>query len=299
MAWIEAHQSLRDHRKVLDMADRLDLAEPHVVGHLVYLWLWALDNAADGTLPSSARIVEKAAGWQGGAGLFVQAMIDAGMVNVQGDSWHIHDWDDYAGKLMDRRKSNAERQKAWRDRHKTDTEASGDDPVTVTSPSRNGATVPYRTVPNPTVPENGDLTVPPQAADAEPPTPIGKAVKRAKNGTDGEAYALVDAYAVAKGLKPSDVKDRQRAEAVGYFRGLVADVDRQDVAGCTAYLLTDPFWAEPGKLTARKVAETVADWIVQGRPTAMARAPANGAYRGRSGELSLGDLLADIRGEPR
>ncbi len=59
MAWIEAHQSLRDHRKVPDMADRLDMPEAHVVGHLVYLWLWALDNAQDGRLVERRRHVDQ------------------------------------------------------------------------------------------------------------------------------------------------------------------------------------------------------------------------------------------------
>jgi len=96
MAWVEVHQSLRDHRKVLTIADELALPEPHVAGHLVFLWLWALDNAPDGSLPASARLIERASGWNGEPGAFMQALIAAGLLEHDGDNLRIHDWDDYA-----------------------------------------------------------------------------------------------------------------------------------------------------------------------------------------------------------
>ena len=50
MAWIELHQSLREHRKMFACAEVLNISKIEMVGTLVCLWLWALDNAQDGSL---------------------------------------------------------------------------------------------------------------------------------------------------------------------------------------------------------------------------------------------------------
>jgi hypothetical protein len=155
MTWIELHQSLRDHRKTIDLADRLDMPEPHVVGHLMYLWLWALDNAEDdGTLTCSDRVIEKASGWVGDAGVFVEALIAVKFLDVSDDGVAIHDWEDYTGRLLERREKNAERQKRFRENHKTESNALRNAHVTATLPLRNDATVPNRTVPNRTEPRS-------------------------------------------------------------------------------------------------------------------------------------------------
>src|SRR5258708_27951970 len=110
MAYIETHQSLRDHRKILALAAELDMPEPHVAGHCVYLWLWSLDNAQEGVLPASTRIIEKAAGWAGAPGAFVAAMVSVGMLDEdENGALSIHDWWDYAGRLIEKRKSDAAR----------------------------------------------------------------------------------------------------------------------------------------------------------------------------------------------
>ena len=50
MAWIQIHQQLKDHRKVLAAADELDIEPAHMLGLLISFWLWAIDNAPDGSL---------------------------------------------------------------------------------------------------------------------------------------------------------------------------------------------------------------------------------------------------------
>ena len=47
MAWLQVHQTLKDHRKLFDAADQLEVEPPHMMGLLVSFWLWALDNAPD------------------------------------------------------------------------------------------------------------------------------------------------------------------------------------------------------------------------------------------------------------
>ena len=155
MAWIESHQSLRDHRKTKRMARRLGIPRIYVVGHLHGVWWWALDNApkgfvSDDDLPSIAEAAE----WPGQEEEFVEAMVYAEFAERVGGGVVIHDWDEYAGKLLDQRKANAEKQKRWRDRHRDDAHNQDDEldnrNVTVTSPSRNPATVPNPTGPDST-----------------------------------------------------------------------------------------------------------------------------------------------------
>ena len=107
MAWIQVHQALLSHRKTLRCADILDLPEVYIVGHLVAVWTWAIDNADGGVLDVSDRIIAKAAQWTGDPAKFVDCMVEVGYFDRDDDSVvHIHDWDDYAGKLIDRRKRN-------------------------------------------------------------------------------------------------------------------------------------------------------------------------------------------------
>ena len=46
MAWIELHQSLPQHRKLLALRDALGLRTPAALGHMCLLWLWALRDVA-------------------------------------------------------------------------------------------------------------------------------------------------------------------------------------------------------------------------------------------------------------
>lgn len=166
MAWIEVHQALRDHPKLGRLARRLSISKPQAVGHLVFLWFWSTDYASDGDLsPFDAQEIAEAAGWDDDADVFVSGLIYAGFVdqNNDGEPGQIHDWQEYGGKLADRRKANAERQRKHREqaqnapvtpppapKHPTPdvTESLRNADVTRTSPSRNGATVQYSTVPN-------------------------------------------------------------------------------------------------------------------------------------------------------
>lgn len=62
MAWLEIHQSIKDHRKVLAAADILDIPPVHLMGHIISFWLWALDNTPDGSLGAvSLKTIARAA----------------------------------------------------------------------------------------------------------------------------------------------------------------------------------------------------------------------------------------------
>jgi len=51
MSWIKVSQCLRSHIKVLRVSAMLTLDRATVIGLVVSLWLWALDNAPDGIIP--------------------------------------------------------------------------------------------------------------------------------------------------------------------------------------------------------------------------------------------------------
>lgn len=193
MAWIEAHQALFTHRKTMALADALDMDETAVAGHLIRFWTWAIDNAQDGNLDGvSDRAIAVGAGWKGDHRLFVAAMFEAGWLDADRT---IHDWWEYAGRLIERRRSEADRKAAsrtqWesaaRDRRKTgagqaaptNEEEDGTGAGQAQDRLRPGAgqaqdrrktggvTVPYLTVPNPTVPNTTNTTTTPPAPAPE------------------------------------------------------------------------------------------------------------------------------------
>jgi hypothetical protein len=162
--WIESHQELGRHPKTRKAARALDISRATMVGHLHFLWWWSLDFAQDGTLDNfDDDELAEAAEWEGDSAAFVVALTQAGFINPERA---LHDWHDYAGKLLEQRKANAEKQKRWRDRNKTETLPDDNGNVTVTQPLRNGATVPNLTVPNLTIPV-GDTPLPPVSPDGE------------------------------------------------------------------------------------------------------------------------------------
>jgi hypothetical protein len=121
--YFESHQSLLRHPKTERAADLLGLPRAHLVGHLSCLWWWCLDYAKDGDLSrySDAQIA-RAAEYPGDAVLFVSALVEAGFIDAAceepGPALAVHDWADYGGKVIKQRRGNAQRQAAFRDRHR-------------------------------------------------------------------------------------------------------------------------------------------------------------------------------------
>lgn len=165
MAWIEFHQSLVTHHKLSTFADELGVKKPQAAGHLAFLWCWALDNARNGDLTHiSFRAIADAAGWTKKPEAFVAAMRRAGFVcsgrcehEATDETVILHDWQDYAGRLIDRRSANAERMKEARAKRTWDARAAHvqglptvpnqpDQPPPAPAPDRTGAA--YRAVEN-------------------------------------------------------------------------------------------------------------------------------------------------------
>jgi hypothetical protein len=131
MAWIESHQDLRTNPKTRRAARALEITPVHLIGHLHALWWWALDHAEDGNISAfDAEDLADAAEWDGDAGRFFKALHGCGPGEKAGFIEHdglygnpedgarapvvLHDWWEYAGKLVERRRSDRERKRRAR-----------------------------------------------------------------------------------------------------------------------------------------------------------------------------------------
>lgn len=74
-----------------------------------------MDFAQDGDLSRyDAEDIADGAMWEGDAQKFLGALIQAGFVDQDEHGIYLHDWYDYAGKLIERRKADAERKRKER-----------------------------------------------------------------------------------------------------------------------------------------------------------------------------------------
>lgn len=115
MAWIELHQTLPRHPKLIRLASRLRIPRAQAAGHLTFLWLWALDYAPGGSLAEFGPTeISTAADFPGDAEDFAGALLETGWLD---EGLRIHDWDEYAGRLIAMREGNRQRQRNLRLRH--------------------------------------------------------------------------------------------------------------------------------------------------------------------------------------
>lgn len=134
MAWIESHEDLPNHPKTRRVARRLGIPVPQVIGHLHCLWYWTLKYADDGVLTRFDEAdIEGAMLWDGEIGTLLAELIEAKFLDRDQATLKVHDWDDYAGRLVQQRKANRARMVRARATH---------------VPIPTGATVPNRTIPN-------------------------------------------------------------------------------------------------------------------------------------------------------
>ncbi len=110
MAWIELHQTLPTHRKILKLKRLLKIKTPQAVGHVVMLWLWSIDNAPDGDLSQiDAADIAEVCGWpEKKAAKFVSAMQEVGLID---EDMGLHDWGEYAGRLVGQREERREKER--------------------------------------------------------------------------------------------------------------------------------------------------------------------------------------------
>ena len=151
MAWFEAHQTMARHPKTLKLARLIKKDRRYAVGLLHDLFSWALDAAQkDGTLNgATADDIAAALDFTGKTGLsVVDALVESGYIEKDDQGlYRVHDWYDYAGKLMDKREIDRARKRAGS--HK---EFRWNSVVIPAEEARNGRGIPFASVPNRTVP---------------------------------------------------------------------------------------------------------------------------------------------------
>lgn len=119
MPWLPSHQDLREHPKLRKVAVMLGVPRAQAIGHLHCLWWWALSYADDGDLSHyDATDIALAAEWEGDPEAFLTALADCGAGGKHGfiertsDTLALHDWDEYGGKYVERRRRDADRKRA-------------------------------------------------------------------------------------------------------------------------------------------------------------------------------------------
>lgn len=109
MAWIESHQEVGRHPKTKRLARLLGEKMAAAIGYLHLLWWWAIDYAPDGDLSKYApEDVADGVGWDGEPTRLLSALKESGWVDENGA---IHDWWEYGGKLIAKRKEDSARKK--------------------------------------------------------------------------------------------------------------------------------------------------------------------------------------------
>lgn len=107
MAWIESHQELARHPKTKRLARAAGISIPAAIGHLHLLWWWALDYAQDGDLGGyTDEDIADAMEWNDtDASILIKSLESAGFIDRDGETFHIHDWHNYAGRLIEQREA--------------------------------------------------------------------------------------------------------------------------------------------------------------------------------------------------
>lgn len=215
MAWIESHTTLGRHPKTRRLCRELGISLPQAVGHLHLLWHWVLEFAEDGNLAGfDAGDLADGACWEGDAGEFVAALVRCGFLEDEGGALAVHDWRDYAGRLIsDRERKREARRMRVRGQ-------SADSPRTVSGQSAlNQPTVNQPTGVNPPV-------VPPYAATAaqggtgpatEPPSPsLATATEQPRRPAKSMPTAVPDEFAVTDEMRQLAMRYGIPAAAIDY-----------------------------------------------------------------------------------
>lgn len=141
MAWIESHQTLREHPKLHNLSRILNAEPVAMIGHLHCLWWWCIDYAMDGDITKyTSKQIAKAADWPGDSDTFLEALVEVGFVDRRAGVTKIHDWLIFCGDMVLKRLERINDK-----RIRTNNIV----PRTAAERPPNGV-LPYPTVPNPT-----------------------------------------------------------------------------------------------------------------------------------------------------
>ncbi len=100
MAWIESHQVLEKHPKVLQLAKSCGWSIDETIGKLHRFWWWCLDYATDGRLDKfDHSTIASVFGVQEHGENVVQVLLKLRWLDSDPEI-RVHDWWDYAGRFL-------------------------------------------------------------------------------------------------------------------------------------------------------------------------------------------------------
>jgi hypothetical protein len=100
MAWIESHQALVQHPKVLRLAKERGWSIDETIGKLHRFWWWCLDYAPDGRLDKfDHSTIAAVFGVESDGEKFVELLLKVNWLDFK-PSIRVHDWWDYAGRFL-------------------------------------------------------------------------------------------------------------------------------------------------------------------------------------------------------
>lgn len=152
MAWIELHDTLPDHEKVIDCSSDLKIDKDLLVGKLVRLWVWALNNRESGYFrEADIQTVAEVMRYSKSARLLVETMVNHRLLDKVDGGYVIHDWDEYVCMLLKKRETvrAQTRERVRKHREKTSENVTNSNALqeryeTDECNASNAATVPYQ-----------------------------------------------------------------------------------------------------------------------------------------------------------
>jgi hypothetical protein len=135
MNWIPLFTNMPRHPKVAQLMELLGIKRPQAVGHLAMLWAWAMEitatrkNARGDLGPISPKMLAAAVEWTGDSQKLLDALVTCRFLDKHKESYRLHNWRQYGGKLNIDRQKDAARKREARSQYKT--AVSGGHPATV------------------------------------------------------------------------------------------------------------------------------------------------------------------------
>lgn len=270
MAWIESHQSIGQHPKTRRAARRLGVSIPAMVGHLHLLWHWALDYAQDGDIsPYEHADIADAAMWEGEPETFVSALIDAGPGQSAGflaydeeERLVIHDWWEYAGKLIVKRQADAERKRAARSNNAPGPDGGTKQDVHKMSNGRPADVQPPSQVNQPTVNQPTKNPLPPkrETMRAERPPDDDKALPEP---TESQPFLAVAAMCERLGTDPHVLDSKGLGKQCRKAKELLDRNFTVDEIGKYTGFLASQHWRDD-PIDMFTIAKGIAGWRLNG-----------------------------------
>lgn len=110
MPWIESHSTLRTHKKLKNLCEKLRINRREGIGLLQCLWWWTITNREDGDLSGLFdHDIAMACDWQKDSKALLKTLHESGFIDRKTN--RLHDWLDYAGPYLVKKYASHKKEK--------------------------------------------------------------------------------------------------------------------------------------------------------------------------------------------